>query len=106
MRKSLKQIFKELPAKDFVWADRGRIVGSMQIDRIEGNEIFVTFFWRCDLLNAIAIVSGYFFVLSTFGGVEILLTGFRGGKELIRATVKKHGVPRVLYLLIFETNWF
>ena len=45
-------------------------------------------------------------MLSTFGGVEILLTGFRGRKELIRATVKEHGVPRILYLLIFETNWF
>lgn len=31
----------ELPAKDFVWADRGHIVGSMQIDRIEGNEIIL-----------------------------------------------------------------
>ena len=41
VRKSLKQIFMELPAKDFVWADRGRIVGSMQIDRIEGNEIIL-----------------------------------------------------------------
>lgn len=41
VRKSLKQIFMELPAKDFVWADRGHIVGSMQIDRIEGNEIIL-----------------------------------------------------------------
>lgn len=39
IRKTLKQIFKELPAGDFVWADRGRIVGSMQIERIEGKEI-------------------------------------------------------------------
>lgn len=29
IRKTLKQIFKELPAGDFVWADRGCIVGSM-----------------------------------------------------------------------------
>lgn len=39
IRKTLKQIFKELSAGDFVWADRGRIVGSMQIERIEGKEI-------------------------------------------------------------------
>lgn len=39
IRKTLKQIFKELPAGDFVWADRGCIVGSMQIERIEGKEI-------------------------------------------------------------------
>lgn len=68
--------------------------------------IFVPVFWRCDLLNTIAIVGGYFFVLSTFGSVEILLTGFRGGEELIRATVKEHGCARILYLLVFGTNWF
>ncbi|MBD5548419.1 MAG: response regulator transcription factor [Lachnospiraceae bacterium] len=39
VRKSLKKIYEELPAEDFVWADRGCIVGSMHIERITGKEV-------------------------------------------------------------------
>lgn len=42
VRKTLKQVFDELPAGNFVWADRGCIVGSMQIDSIVGTEIILT----------------------------------------------------------------
>ena len=42
VRKTLKQIFEELPAGDFVWADRGCIVGAMQIDSITSTEIVLT----------------------------------------------------------------
>lgn len=42
VRKTLKQIFEELPAGDFMWADRGCIVGNMQIVKIDGKDIFLT----------------------------------------------------------------
>lgn len=42
VRKSLKQVFAELPAEDFVWVDRGYIAGLLHIERIAGNEVILT----------------------------------------------------------------
>lgn len=42
VRKTLRQIYKELPEEDFVWADRGCIVNLAQIQRITVNGIILT----------------------------------------------------------------
>ena len=41
VRKTLKQVYKELPKDDFVWVDRGCIVNLAQIQRIAGDSIFL-----------------------------------------------------------------
>lgn len=68
--------------------------------------VFMQIFWKCDVLNAIAIAGGYFFVLSAFGSLEISLTGLLGEEKLIDMTIKEQGTARIFYLLIFGTNWY
>lgn len=41
-RKTLKQIFNELPAEEFEWADRGYIVGLRHILRFNGRMVILT----------------------------------------------------------------
>lgn len=68
--------------------------------------VFIQAFWKCDILNAIAVVGGYFFILSLSGSVEISLIGIFGGKELIYTITAEQGVHRILYLFICGTNWY
>lgn len=68
--------------------------------------VFMQIFWKCDVLNSIAIARGYFFVLSAFGSLEISLTGLLGGEKLIYMTIEEQGTARIFYLLIFGTNWY
>lgn len=42
VRKTLKQVYKELPEEDFVWVDRGCIVNLAQIQKITGEGIILT----------------------------------------------------------------
>ena len=42
VRKTLKQVYGELPQEDFVWIDRGCICGLMQISRINNGDIVLT----------------------------------------------------------------
>lgn len=42
VRKTLKQIYMELPQADFVWIDRGCICNLLQIDRINGGDVILT----------------------------------------------------------------
>ena len=42
VRKTLKQVYKELPEEEFVWVDRGCIVNLAQIQRITGEGILLT----------------------------------------------------------------
>lgn len=42
VRKTLKQVYEELPAEDFIWIDRGCICNLMQIARINGGDILLT----------------------------------------------------------------
>ena len=67
---------------------------------------FACVFWKCDLLNAIAIVGGYLFALSMVGLTEVSLTGMIGGEELIRQTTAEQGWFRIIYLLIVGPFWF
>lgn len=41
VRKTLRQVYGELPEGDFVWADRGCVVPLAQIDRITDEEVFL-----------------------------------------------------------------
>ncbi len=68
--------------------------------------LFIQIFWKCDILNAIALAGGYFLALSVSGIVEISLTGLLGGEKLIYITTGKHGGARILYLLLFGTSWY
>lgn len=42
VRKTLKQVYAELPQEDFVWIDRGCICNLLQIDRINGGDVILT----------------------------------------------------------------
>lgn len=42
VRKTLKQVYKELPEEEFVWVDRGCIVNLAQIQQITGEGILLT----------------------------------------------------------------
>ena len=68
--------------------------------------VFIRIFWRCDVLNAIAVVGGYFFALSVSGNVEISFIGFLGGEELIHIVTSEQGMYRIVYLLLCGTNWY
>lgn len=41
VRKTLRQVYRELPEMDFVWADRGCIMALAHIDRITDEEVFL-----------------------------------------------------------------
>lgn len=62
-------------------------------------------FWKCDVLNAIAVVGTYCFCLLIFGNIQISITGLIGGNQLIEATTMHQGVYRVIYMLICEPIW-
>lgn len=49
VRKTLKQVYSELPDGDFVWADRGYILNISKIVRITGEEILLTNDARIDV---------------------------------------------------------
>lgn len=42
VRKTLKQVYEELPQEDFVWIDRGCICNLMQISKIDKGEVLLT----------------------------------------------------------------
>ena len=42
VRKTLKQVYGELPAEDFVWIDRGCICNLMQISQISNGDVLLT----------------------------------------------------------------
>lgn len=42
VRKTLKQVFEELPKEDFVWIDRGCICNLMQISKIDRGDVLLT----------------------------------------------------------------
>lgn len=42
VRKTLRQVYKELPQEDFMWMDRGCIVNLSQIARITGDDLILT----------------------------------------------------------------
>lgn len=62
--------------------------------------------WRCDFLNAVAVAGGYLLALSASGTLEISITGFIGGDELIRQTTAEQGGIRAIYLCLFGVYWF
>lgn len=62
-------------------------------------------FWKCDVLNAIAVVGTYCFCLLIFGNIQISITGLIGGNQLIEATTMHQGVYRVIYILACEPIW-
>lgn len=41
VRKTLKQVYSELPLEDFVWLDRGCICNLLQISRISGGDVLL-----------------------------------------------------------------
>lgn len=67
---------------------------------------FACFFWKCNLLNGIAVIGGYLFMLSAVGLTEVSLTGVIGGDDLIRQTTAEQGWVRVVFLLIVGSIWF
>lgn len=70
------------------------------------NIIFICMFWKCDILNAIAVAGGYFLALSISGSLEVSVLGFIGGEKLIRYATDEQGLTRIIYLLICGTNWY
>lgn len=70
------------------------------------NIIFIWMFWECDILNAVAVSGGYFLALSISGSIEVSLMGFVGGSGLINMATEEQGIARIVYLLIFGTNWY
>jgi len=42
VRKTLKQVYEELPQEDFVWIDRGCICNLMQISKIDKGDVLLT----------------------------------------------------------------
>lgn len=68
--------------------------------------LFVCIFWKCDILNAVAVVGGYFFILLNSGNIEMSLTYLIGGEELIQETIMKQGRERAVYLFLSGLNWF
>lgn len=42
VRRTLRQVYKELPQEDFMWMDRGCIVNLSQIARINGEDLILT----------------------------------------------------------------
>lgn len=67
---------------------------------------FAIIFWKCDFVNAVAIIGGYLVLLTAVGGTEVSLTGIIGGKELIRQTTAEQGWIRIIYLMIIGPIWF
>lgn len=63
-------------------------------------------FWKCDMWNTIAVVSGYLLALYLVGGTEVALTGLIGGDRFIQITTAEQGGIRVLYLLVCGGIWY
>lgn len=70
------------------------------------NTVLACVFWNCDIFNAIAVVGGYFALLSAVGGMEVSLTGMIGGDVLIRQTTAEQGWIRIAYQLIMGPVWW
>lgn len=70
------------------------------------NIILIRTFWKCDIVNVVAIVGGYFLALSISGSIEVSLTGIVGGEKLILLTINEQGEARIVYMLLFGTNWY
>lgn len=68
--------------------------------------IAVYIFWKCDLLNAVAVIGGYLVLLTAVGITEVSLTGVIGGEGLIRQTTAEQGWIRIVYQLILGPIWF
>lgn len=68
--------------------------------------LFVWIFWKCDILNAVAVVGGYFLMLLISGNIEMSLTYLLGGNELVQETLMKQGKARAVYLFLSGLNWF
>lgn len=62
-------------------------------------------FWKCDVLNAVAVVGTYCFCLLIFGNIQISILGLIGGNELIEAATMYQGIHRIILILIWEPIW-
>lgn len=69
------------------------------------NIVAVLIFWKSDIMQVLAVVGGYFFLLFAIGNVEIALTGVIGGEALIKATTTEQGMARVIYILLGGLIW-
>lgn len=68
--------------------------------------VCVTCFWKSDIMQSIAIVGGYFFIMFLKGNIEISITGMIGQETLIQQTTAEKGIIRVSYLIISGGCWF
>lgn len=68
--------------------------------------VFVFVFWKCDFVNAVAVIGGYLMFLTAVGVTEVSLTGIVGGKDLIRQTTMEQGGIRILYQMILGPIWY
>lgn len=67
---------------------------------------FTLIFWKCDFVNAVAVIGGYIVLLTAVGVTEVSLTGIIGGEELIRQTTAEQGWIRIIYQMIIGPIWF
>lgn len=67
--------------------------------------LFAYIFWKCDFVNAIAVIGGYLFLLTAVGVTEVSLTGMIGGETLIRQTTAEQGWIRIVYQFILGPIW-
>lgn len=67
---------------------------------------FAFLFWKCDVLNAVAVVGGYMVLLTAVGVTEVSLTGVIGGQALIQQTTAEQGWIRIVYQMILGPIWF
>lgn len=70
------------------------------------NLFVVICLWKCDMVQSIAIVGGYFFCMFLKGNIEISITGMLGQDALIQKTTAEKGIIRVVYLVISGGIWF
>lgn len=67
--------------------------------------IFACLFWKSNILNAIAVIGGYYLVMYLAASLEFWAVGMIGGEDLIQqAAMEREGV-RVLFLLTCGIIW-
>lgn len=83
------------------------LVSPYTVLAILGEGILLTYIlWKCNFMEATAMIGGYLFLLTAVGVTEVSVTGMVGGETLIRQTTAEQGWIRIAYQLILGPIWF
>lgn len=70
------------------------------------NVVLVILLWKSDIVQSLAVVGWYFFLLFLVGNIEISITGIIGGEKLVRLTTIEQGYHRIVYVMAGCAIWY